>query len=1118
MKRNLSTLPSPGPGTPPAKRRFFGVFSVLKQALLGPTADTRTQLMDDVSTALIQNEELENSFVSKKRRVSSVGGARGRKYSVPRSSLNELRPLDKYGSIYDSLSAGLGQQDDESSSGSPMPIENQLVKDVSPSIFIPKNQILPTDPREMELAEQDSLAAENEYGSVYKDNDGNIVRPPFINLDPRERYHLLQLKKSVEASEFLQSRLHYNPDADATITIHKQHAPAHRSIDDGEAAALKFDALRTKLALRNRKQRSKKKGFGMSSSDFLYDPVAPSQTKEKDALSLGILGTVTRPQFPKKDETPNGKHLADEDPRKKLSFKLESNSQKSGLDSALRNGTEPASLDEDFIVKTKALAEIINFKPELAQKKKNVTQPSSGFKFEIKSSDLNSAINLEGASKPKESTGKTLFGGVSQVSSAEKPAIPFGAPKPSTLDSKIANQSDTVSKNATPAFSFGALPDKPKTTSSFGLSKESSNIFGEKGSSATERDSDGKAEAPALFTSRKRTMDDDSETKLQLEGVEKTSQKSLPFSFSAKQQSTTPPAFSFGASKESKPSDEKPDKKSRALGTLFGQLTQAKTPDAVKLPFGSTETPANEKSGIPKVLFAQTSKEDENLEEKKTVNSAPKLAFGQSSNATSAPKFSFGSSVEKKDDSSTSKPLFGLTSKSVEAAEDKPKSSFGNLTDAKGEKEDKPLFSFGQGTKLPEVSTPQFSFGSKTSETNDPSTKKPAFSFGAAKPDVGEQKTLISFGGVKDSTPSTEANASDSAANKSEGLFKFGAQPEKRGNTSSGLFGKKLEDSQPVETTPAPSLPDSATINSPSTANSETAGESSAPKFSFGQTQKTTDSAPTLAFSFGTSSSGGFPAFGQTKAAAAPEKAEEKSTFTFSQPTPSAATAAAPAFSFSNPGTAQSNATSAPSFGFGQSATADPALIFGGGSTGGTSTPAPAFNFNIKPVEPQAQSTQNNAFSAGLKPANGFSFSNKAIAGISNSRPATPSNNGFNFSAGGQTNPAPFGGFGNASAPSSVFNGFSRSSTPGNGGFGQPQANAMPQMPQAPFGASNGFSFGNGGAANVFNSAPGSFGQASRENTPPAFGAMGGDANQLFTPPVANVSGRRIAQMRQRRR
>ena len=55
---------------------------------------------------------------------------------------------------------------------------------------------------------------QKEFGSLYQDEDGNLIRPPFINLDPRERYQLLQLKRSIELSESLQKRIKYmiNPN------------------------------------------------------------------------------------------------------------------------------------------------------------------------------------------------------------------------------------------------------------------------------------------------------------------------------------------------------------------------------------------------------------------------------------------------------------------------------------------------------------------------------------------------------------------------------------------------------------------------------------------------------------------------------------------------------------------------------------------------------------------------------------------------------------------------------------------------------------------------------------------------------------------------------------------
>lgn len=1169
MKRSVSpqTVTEPEGGPVPKKRRFFGVISTLASRLFSKQEDASQKAPVFSSHNEQGTEELPSEFVSQKRRLSVLGSLKNINDAVPRKSF--ALPHHKG---YQDLAQSFQRQKDEYNGASEHERRNSLfppvapdsalddqeesvfLKDLSPNLnSMPRQSILPTMDHDMEYNNSDDYDAnphnelvEQEFAPLYEDDDGNLVRPPVINLDPSERYHLLQLKRSVEMSEYLQSRLKYMVDPDETTSIPisdtKVSSTTQTSGVDGFDRRLNFNHLRSKMA-RTRKQRQQRKGKGFFLGEFYYQPAGPKKVEpvsSGEALK-GYLGEVKKPQFEEKKSDKPKPLFPDQDTTPK--FGLDKN-RRADLGPLVGKRDEP-ELDKDYLDKTESLIKMkeANDGPV----KKPAVGPSSGFNFEINKNSLGSILQrrkddderVEKASaaadnKTAEEEGKNaLFGLASQPkktatggSEEAKPAFLFGSKSASeskTTDSllsdptKLADKKDETPK---PAFSFGQPSSKPlfsakddsekkeKTTFSFGKS-DSKPLFGGSNSleDKTEKDKEEKtSEAPKFSFGGAKSLDSAPKFSFETPKTEASSTMS-PFGGSTTvniaSTKTDPPKFLFGLSTEKEDETDDGPRKKRQAPLTFD--------------FGKTEKTEEKSDAKPRFSFGKSNESANSTIGDASKNEAPLFSFGEKKETTplfsfggnekkadtplfdsakkDAPTFNFGG-AEKKDNASLFKlgsaattesaPFkVGETSESKEASkegqkEDTPKFSFGSSST----KDSTPSFSFGpksDETKLnekkpeaPALSTaPKFSFEKPKSEEPQNTTEAPKFSFGATKseePQGSTEAPKFSFGATKSEEPqnSTEAPKFSFGTTKSVSpSFTFGTS--KPGETSFG--GAKADTAK--ESTPVFSVSSKETTPKPFVF-----GEPAAkPSFNFGSTQT--------------------PAFGGDS--------KNASTFSFGKPeTPLIG------------GPNENAAAPTPAFSFGLAATADPALIFGASKP---ATQAPAFggpsaggstSFNFGATQAPAFGGPSGAF-GGPNPASAFNFG-------ANTNLAAP-----------QPTQSPFAALANTS---SVFG--SRGSTPGapgNNTFGQPGAGMA--NPASVFGAnptqsSGGFGIGTNGPQNQFNSAPGSLGAGSRENTPPVFGAGApppgapgapgafGPA-QLFTPPLA-MKGRRIAQMRPRRR
>lgn len=1070
MKRSVSPQTVLEADTPNKKRKGHGFFSVLKRAFSG-LSDKQENINEAAN--YISQDPFPTTFTSRKRKQSVVESLKTMSRQVPRSS--SMVGLANYQTLRNSI-----QSEKEAISGDLeqrrtsiiVGEEDFLFKEQSPTLnIVPRNQILPTDPNEMELEADDGspIIIEHEFAPLYKDGEGNLVRPPFINLDPRERYHLLQLKKSIEASDFLKSRLKYMIDPDETTSVTKPNNKVDSSTQtynkDFLVKSLNFDAVRTKLALTNRKNRRTKRGRGLFSGEFYYEPTKPkveAQTEAADRKLTGYLGKLSLPAFKTTSKSSGPKPFPDDDSAQSLTQRQKSTSQRAGLEESIRTGqAKDAALDEDYVKKTEKISSIIKLKDQPVSTKKPSVGPGSGFNFEINKKDFGSILQTR--KQDEELVQKSSTPILPELSSkpqlTEKPAKAVEDSVGTSLFGDAAKfSSKDESKAPKPAFSFN-MSKSPDQDKNLDAKEESSLAEPSKPSSLF-----GKSEIPKFNFGSKPSEPE----------KESTAAKSL-FSFGAKPSATDAPkpAFSFG-----KPAtaDLGEQKKIPSLGSDATLSTSASSSGGLFIhKQAETPEPAPDKNETPKFSFGEKKGEQ-------------KFSFGDKKET---PKFSFG---EKKD---------------------APQFSFGEKTDTPlsfGEKKDTPSTSFGKVDSKP--STPSFSFSDKKSET-------PAFSFG----NKTETKPTTQEGSV------ANANDKESEAPKTPATsvsFNFSApsqqQPASPENKDSQLRVKRVRDEEPAtkrpqlglgsafgskSTTEIPKSLFSKTGPNPAFTLSSGDGKkdnSEPPNFSFGQTPGTKAATPAPAFSFGNKEAPSFN-FGQNTGNAAKDTA---SVFSFSskETTPKPQTeesgVSKPAFSFGNPASnntlapfslGNSSATDPaaevkPSFSFGNTATADPALIFGGG--GGA--PAPAFNFSAPANKPAGSPFGNSPAPFGANPSTPFNF-----GGNSNTLAA----------------PTPLSGaFGNGAFGAA--NGVSTTSTPGIGQSLQ-SPNPASVFGGGAGGPTPGFSFSNTGN---FNSAPGSFGLASRENTPPVFGGnppMGQAPGQPFTPPLAK-QGRKIAQMRPRKR
>lgn len=1166
MKRSVSpqTVTEPEGGPVPKKRRLFGVISTLARRLFSKEEDASQKAPSFPSHNDQATEELPNEFVSQKRRLSVLGSLKNINDAVPRKSF--ALPHHKG---YQDLAQSFQRQKDEFNGASEHERRNSLfppvapdsalndqeesvfLKDLSPNLnSMPRQSILPTMDHDMEYNNSDDYDArpynelvEQEIAPLYEDDDGNLVRPPVINLDPSERYHLLQLKRSVEMSEYLQSRLKYMVDPDETTSVAisdtKVSTTTQTSGVDGFDRRLNFNHLRSKLS-RTRKQRQQRKGKGFFLGEFYYQPAGP---KKIDSVSnggtlKGYLGEVKKPRFEEQKSDKPKPLFPDQETTPKVDL---DRNRRADLGLLVGKKDEP-ELDKDYLDKTESLIKMKEANDGPA--KKPAVGPSSGFNFEINKNSLGSI--LQRRKDDNERVEKASAVSDNQIAEEEGKKALFGFPS-STAAEQPKNLATGGTEESKPLFLFGSKSGSgSKTTEK--LASDSTKLLDKKDETPKPAFSFGHPSSKQLFPAK-----DDDEKK------EKTT-----FSFG---KSDSKPLFGGSTSLEDKTEQNKEKETSGAPKFSFGE---AKSLDsAPKFSFGEVK----KSDSAPKFSFGEAKSSDNapkfSFETPKTEASSTMPPFGGSTTVkitntkTDPPKFLFGLSTDNKDEGEDDGPSrkrqapltfdFGKTEKKEEKSDAKPTFSFGksnesaNSTIGDATKSDAPLFSFGEKKET----TPLFSFGGSEKKGSPlfDSTKKDATTFNFGGTEKKDNATPFKFGSaatdsasLKLGETSDSKDASKEAQKEDTPKFSFGSTSTKD-STPSFSFGAKSDDTKLNEKkTEASALSTAPQFSFEKPKSEEPQNSTEAPKFSFGTTKSVSPS-----FTFGASKPGE-TSFGGSKADTAKEstpvfsvssKETTPKPFLFGEPAAkpsfnfgSSQTPAfggdsknASAFSFGKPetpligGPSENAAAPTPAFSFGLAATADPALIFGaskpaplapafGGPSAGGYNAAPSFNFGA--TQAPAFGGPTGAF-GGPNPAAAFNFG-------ANTNLAAP-----------QPTQSPFAGLANNS---SVFG--SRGSTPGapgNNTFGQPGAGMA--NPASVFGAnptqsSGGFGIGTNAPPNQFNSAPGSLGAGSRENTPPVFGAgappPGAPGNpgafgptQLFTPPLA-MKGRRIAQMRPRRR
>ncbi|RKP32034.1 hypothetical protein METBISCDRAFT_26154 [Metschnikowia bicuspidata] len=378
MKRSASTSADTSDLDRPLKWRLVRVFSALKDAFTTkrapPFSDLRNPSRKD------KDEQYPALPVPRQRDGSANQFSGHDSASVPRGSLIGPRALES---------------ETELREGDAMLCSNDsvIIRHTSPGIFAPKNQILPMNPLDMEL---DQNLGSPDFAPLYTDENGILVRPPFINFDPRERYQMLKLKKSVEASELLRNSMKHMVDPDETISISRPNNKVDCLTQTHNKnyldLTLHFIALRKKLALRNRKQRSLANTRRLFSGSFAYDPVETKVPNDRNTKLKGYLGDLSKPEFGTKTLFSGQKPLPDQEtePELKLSKSVD---DRIGLHDALRAGkvvSDIAKRDANKI--SPIIADFIHVKETPLPAIKPSTGPSSGFKFNIDQSVITSSI------------------------------------------------------------------------------------------------------------------------------------------------------------------------------------------------------------------------------------------------------------------------------------------------------------------------------------------------------------------------------------------------------------------------------------------------------------------------------------------------------------------------------------------------------------------------------------------------------------------------------------------------------------------------------------------------------------------------------------------------------
>lgn len=820
-----------------------------------------------------EDEGAPGPFLDIKKRLSSVGKPKAQE--IPRSnSLNINSQV--YSRFYDNIKLveeediNLGERRMSTIYG-PSVVKNGLVENIGDCKMLDDSPLQGVENSAIQQINastrffndidnnSDHYMETEEFAPLYEDGDGNLVRPPFINLDPRERYQLLQLKKSMDLSEALERRMKYMINPNETISYSKGNKveTATQTHDlNYLKSSLKFNRKRKvleKLSQPNKKP--KKRGF--FGGNFTYDLKSIEEKHKKTSHKLdGYLGSVSEPAF--KTQAPNKRKANIDDPQSLSKFgDLSKSSQnRVGLDeSLLKNQKIKTTLDPTYLQRAEKISNIIKVKDVPVIDKEPVNQPSAGFKFNINKKDVDNIINTR---MENENLVKSVTNSTTKVASLNKTSDPkiisdtnnvsgndkgnefpssnsagnlFASVKPSGLSNDKTNFSTQLGSIFSKSTDSNSVELNTDTVKRSGTNLETSNSTLEKSSSITGKRNLGSINADSTTSSKtfsfagsilKADNAADKNSKPEEEG-EPVSKK---------------PMFLF-----SKPGPTKDNEKS---SSLFGASSSSTTflfnpPSA-----DSSSTTTQIKPGS---LFgsnlASEDKAGTTQAEKVTLkeSAAPSVLPLKAPEKSTFGGFTFGQKRTNED-------------KSADENKPKPAFSFGGTQNSKlaessqsgtGSKLSAPVFSFGDfAAKAAEKtestkSTPSFSFGKPKDATNNESMKPtPVFSFDKPKDitnnEPSKTSTVFSFDKPKDTT-NNESNKTFVFGNKSANhevgkdfntpskpAFDFGTKAP----SSGGLFGSASASNEAVK----------SPFNFGNTTGSQSVDVGKQTGFTFGSTSK----------------------------------------------------------------------------------------------------------------------------------------------------------------------------------------------------------------------------------------------------------------------------------------
>ncbi|CCE78142.1 Piso0_000757 [Millerozyma farinosa CBS 7064] len=613
------------------------------------------------SDNLYDSPNLDSKIDNTKGRLRQIsqedGDVNSQRYTTPDKEDSPTTNVTGYlSSIKENRRKMLGTDIFESAESVPRDVVSQEIESVGPGLQYEEDYgILPADDAELgslnNYAVNDEghpIVIEHEYAPIYTDDDGSLVRPPFINLDPRERYHLLQLKKSIETSEALERRIKYmvNPqETDSRNVKGTNKVETSTQTHDMEYLdnALQFNRFRKRLRQEKDNQRRKraKNSSGYFIGEFDYDETEirpPEKTKYS-----GYLGGINKPKFQTKDN-------AETDRRTKMT------KDRVGLDeSLLRNEKINVKVDENF---------------------------SKDVEKKLRGSEEGA---IPGANGPS-------IGGISKGTEERKPTLSFGNATANDTESDLVDRkrskralnSDTTDEK--PSLNFGGATKTSSFTSGEKKEEKPTFSFGEK-----------KANKPAFTFGEKKedkpalTFGQRKEEKPAFTFGEKKEDKPA-FSFGEKKEDK--PAFSFGEKKDDKPAFTFDEKKEDKPTLTFDE----KKEDKPAFTFGE------KKQDKPAFTFGEKKEDKPSFTFGEKKEDKPSFTFGEKKE--DKPAFTFG---EKKEDKPTltfgekkeDKPAFTVGEKK----EAKPAFTFEKKED--GKKDEKPAFTFGEKKD----DKPTFKFG-----------------------------------------------------------------------------------------------------------------------------------------------------------------------------------------------------------------------------------------------------------------------------------------------------------------------------------------------------------------------------------------------------------------------